>query len=352
MALGPVMLDLEGTELTALERERLAHPATGGVILFTRNYESPEQIAQLIGEIHAVRTPRLLVAVDHEGGSIQRFRAGFTHLPAPSAIGEIYDQDAGKALTLSEETGWLMAVELRVVGVDFSFAPVLDIRTGMSRVVNDRSFHRDPETVAGLAAAFVRGMHAAGMAAVGKHFPGHGSVSADSHHETPIDERDLEDIRLFDLIPFERLIHRGIAAVMPAHVVYPRVDSQPAGFSRVWLTEILRRELGFQGVIFSDDICMAGAEIVGSAVDRARAALSAGCDAVMVCNSPESADAVLDDLGEFRQPLAQVRLMRMHGRGQYSRDRLINEQRWRQVSDALAALDVSPELDLGDNNLG
>jgi len=244
-----------------------------------------------------------------------------------------------------------MATELRAIGVDFSFAPVLDIRAGISRVVNDRAFHKDPEIVASLGAAFVKGMQSAGMASVGKHFPGHGSVAADSHEETPIDDRELEDLRLLDIIPFERLIHRRIAALMPAHVIYPRVDKRPAGFSRIWLSGILRRELGFQGVIFSDDISMAGAAIAGSAPERARAAFEAGCDMVLVCNNPRDAAAVLESLGDFHQPPAQVRLMRMHGRRTLARDHLTQDTRWQRASAALSALDISPELDLGDDYL-
>jgi beta-N-acetylhexosaminidase len=349
MVLGPVMLDVTGPELSVEEREMLAHPAVGGVILFARNYESPGQIAALAADIHAVRRPQLLIGVDQEGGTVQRFRAGFTPLPPMSVFGELYDHEPARALQICEQCGWVMAAELRAVGVDFSFAPVLDLRAGVSRVVNERAFHADPEVIARLAAAFVRGMHGAGMAAVGKHFPGHGSVAADSHHEMPIDDRDYQDIRYRDMIPFERLIQRRLAAIMPAHVTYSCVDARPAGFSDVWLKRILRGELAFQGVIFSDDINMAGAAVAGGPPERARAALEAGCDMVLTCNDRGAVAAVLDALDEPREPTAQVRLMRMHGRPSPSWQQLERDDGWQRATAALIALDRAPELDLGDD---
>jgi len=270
MALGPVMLGLDGLELTVEEQEILRHPQVGGVILFTRNYQSPEQAAALTAAIHALRQPRLLVAVDHEGGRVQRFREGFTRLPAVRRLGAIYDQDRMRAKQLARVTGWLMAAELRAVGVDFSFAPVLDLDHGVSGIIGDRAFHSDPDGVADLAHAYMSGMQKAGMEAVGKHFPGHGGIAADSHLELPVDSRPLADLEARDLLAFERMIHYGLAALMPAHVLYPQVDDQPAGFSARWLKDILRRRLEFQGAIFSDDLDMAGAHAAGAPMRRAR----------------------------------------------------------------------------------
>jgi len=315
MTLGPVMLDVAGTQLTAEERERLAHPHAGGVILFSRNYESPAQVAALVAEIHALREPRLLVAVDHEGGRVQRFREGFTRLPPARRFGDIYDENPKRAKRLAHTAGWLMAAELLAVGVDFSFAPVLDLDRGISSVIGDRAFHARADAVADLATSYVGGMTEAGMAATGKHFPGHGGCAPDSHVAAPIDERAYADIALEDLVPFARLIENGLAGIMPAHVIFPRVDDQPAGYSRVWLRDVLRARLGFQGVIFSDDLSMEGAKGVGGMVDRAQAALAAGCDMVLVCNDPSGAARVLDGLRPALDPASRLRLVRMHGRG-------------------------------------
>lgn len=325
MSLGPVMVDIAGLELSPGERERLRHPLVGGVILFARNYESPEQVTALVDAIHRLREPQLLVAVDQEGGRIQRFRAGFSALPAGAVLGALYDENPRRAKRMADACGWLMAAELRAVGVDFSFAPVLDLSRGMSSVIGDRAFHANPEVVAELAHAYMTGMARAGMAATGKHFPGHGAVAADSHLSLPIDERLYADIYVEDLVPFERLIHFGLAAIMPAHVLYSRVDRQPAGFSVFWLQQVLRQELGFQGVIFSDDLSMAGAEGAGGMLERARAALAAGCDMVLVCNDPAGADQVLDGLGAYDNPVSHLRLMRMHGRHPVTRVQLAED---------------------------
>ena len=331
MSLGPVMLDLKGVSISPEEREMLQHPLAGGIILFSRNYESPEQIAQLVEEVHQIRTPHLLVSVDHEGGRVQRFRDGFTHMPPAAKIGKVYHSDKKKAKQIAESCGWLMAIELRSVGVDFSFAPVLDVDRGISEVIGDRSFGDNPDMVADLAISYIRGMQKAGMASTGKHFPGHGAVQADSHIACPVDDRPFEDIYAEDIVPFERLIRNGLAGIMPAHVVYSAVDPSPAGFSSFWINQVLRNRLEFQGVIFSDDLSMEGASVAGDVVDRAKAALKAGCDMALVCNSPESAARVLDNLGEYDNPVSHIRFARMHGRHFVNRKQLLKEKEWKQA---------------------
>lgn len=338
MSLGPVMLDVAGLELMPEERERLRHPLTGGVILFSRNYQSPQQLKALVDDIHAVRNPPLLVAVDHEGGRVQRFRDGFTHLPPVAEFGALYQENARRALRLAETAGWLMAVELRAVGVDFSFAPVLDVDRGVSRVIGDRAFHASPEVVAELAHAYMTGMHHAGMSAVGKHFPGHGGVEADSHVAVPVDERRYEDIAMEDILPFERMIRFGLEGVMPAHVIYSRVDPNPAGFSRFWLQQVLRGELDFEGVIFSDDLSMEGAKVAGGVVARGRAALAAGCDMALVCNDPQAAGELLDGLGPHDNPASRLRLARMHGRHPVDRGVLLADAGYREAVRAVGNL--------------
>jgi beta-N-acetylhexosaminidase len=314
MSLGPVMMGLDGMVLTAEEREMLRHPHVGGVILFTRNYTDTEQLRQLTRDIHQLRDPHLIIAVDHEGGRVQRFRNGFTALPPLAAVGALYDREPKAALKSAEDLGWLMAAELLQHGVDISFAPVLDLDYGVSAVMRDRCFHRDAQIVARLAQAYVHGMKDAGMVATGKHFPGHGAVGGDSHTEQPHDLRPLADLMLADIIPFERLIANGLAGIMPAHVVYNSVDPKPAGYSRCWLQDILRTQLRFQGVIFSDDLDMAGADLHLSPIERAHAALDAGCDMVLACNVRQTAIAVLDGLQQYNNPVAQMRLVRLHGK--------------------------------------
>jgi len=310
--LGPVMLDIAGLALAPDERELLAHPLVGGVILFARNFASPDQLRELSLAIHAVRSPPVLIAVDQEGGRVQRFLDGFTRLPPMRSLGRVYDRDPALAENLAGAVGVTLAAELAAHGVDFSFAPVLDIDFGSSSVIGDRAFHAEPAAVARLARALAAGMRRVGMGAVGKHFPGHGYVRADSHHEVPVDDRDLAAIEADDLAPYRALIGAGLAGVMPAHVIYPRIDAYPAGFSRVWLQEILRRRLGFDGLVFSDDLSMEAASVAGGTVERGRAALDAGCDMILVCNARDAALRLLDGLGPAR--LDAGRAGRIRGR--------------------------------------
>ncbi len=292
---GPVVLDVQGTVLEAAERERLMHPLVGGVILFARNFRSRRQLARLCDEIHALRRPRLLVCVDHEGGRVQRFRKGFTQVPPMRELGRLWDGDVLGACRRATDVGRTIGTELREVGVDLSFTPVLDLDWGRSDVIGDRALHADPRVVAMLARCLAHGLLLAGMANCGKHFPGHGWARADSHVALPTDERDLDTLLAADAAPYGWL-GDTLLSVMPAHVVYPQVDALPAGFSRRWLRDILRRRLGFEGLVFSDDLTMEGASVAGDIVARGRAALAAGCDMVLVCNRPDLADRLLDGL--------------------------------------------------------
>ncbi len=292
--LGPVMLDLAGVALSEEDCEVLRHPAVGGVILFARNYQNPEQLLELTRSISRVRRPGLLIAVDHEGGRVQRFREGFTEIAPMSRLGQGWDQDPAAARAEASRLGRIIADELGARGIDFSFTPVLDLDYGRSGVIGDRAFHRQPAVVAALASALIAGLKAGGMAAVGKHFPGHGFVSADSHLALPVDDRSFEAIAAEDLVPFAALTQAGIEGIMPAHVVYARCDAQPAGYSKFWLQEILRERLGYKGLVFSDDLGMVGAHGAGDIVERARLALSAGCDMVLVCNDRPAAIDLLE----------------------------------------------------------
>lgn len=292
---GRVMVDVNGLTLTPAEKSRLAHPQVGGVILFSRNFESVAQLIELTGAIHALRMPRLMIAVDHEGGRVQRFREGFTRIPPMRALGHLWDTNEGDALKAARACGFVMAAELNGCGVDLSFAPVLDLDYGASSVIGDRAFHGDPAAVAALAAALQQGLGDGGLSACGKHFPGHGHVAADSHHEIPIDLRALAAIEVADLVPFRRMAAAGLAAMMPAHVIYPEVDARPAGFSPVWI-DYLRQNIRFDGIIFSDDLSMEGAKGVGGVTARAQAALGAGCDMVLLCNDGSGADELLAGL--------------------------------------------------------
>ena len=304
---GPVVVDVQGLHLTDAERRRLRHPLVGGVILFARNDQSPGQLRALADEIHACRTPPLLVAVDHEGGRVQRFREGFSAIPAMRTLGERWDQDVLAACREATDIGRKMGEELRAVGVDFTFAPVLDLDWGRSSVIGTRAFHSDPRVVAMLARCLTHGLLLAGMANCGKHFPGHGFADADSHVAMPVDERSLDEILADDAAPYAWL-GAALTAVMPAHVIYPQVDRKPAGFSKRWLQTILRRRLGFDGLIFSDDLTMEAATVAGGITARATAALKVGCDMVLVCNRPDLADELLASLEPPANPHLQRRL--------------------------------------------
>ena len=312
---GPVVLGIEGAVLSAIDRERLLHPLTGGAILFARNFESSPQLRALTAEIRALRAPGLLVAVDHEGGRVQRFRDGFTAIPPMRTLGELWEGDVAGAAREAARLGLVLAGELRAHGIDFSFTPVLDLDHGASAVIGNRAFHRNPNAVAHLASALLDGLHAGGMAGVGKHFPGHGHVAADSHTDLPVDERAFAAIAAEDLVPFGALVQRGLEAIMPAHVVYPEFDAEPAGYSRKWLQEILRGRLGFDGLIFSDDLGMAGAAGAGDLAARAVASLAAGCDMVLACNDLAAADLLLATWTPAVNPDLARRIAAMHGRG-------------------------------------
>jgi beta-N-acetylhexosaminidase len=349
MTLGPVMVDLAGIALEPAEREMLAHPQVGSVILFTRNYESPEQLGRLVADIHAVRSPPLLVAVDQEGGRVQRFRAGFTRLPPLAAIGRRYRASRGGGLALARELGWLMAAELRAAGVDLSFAPCVDLDYGVSRVIGDRALHSDATAVGELAVAYLLGMREAGMAATAKHFPGHGAVVADSHVALPVDRREWPDLEA-DFAPYRRLIANGLPSVMVAHVVFPAVDDLPASLSSRWIGGVLRGDLGFQGAVFADDLSMAGAAAFGDIAARGRQALDAGCDVLPVCNDREATVALLDSLKAAPDPVSRMRLVRLHGRDAAT-EPLAALPRWQSAVAAAHELAERPALQLEGDKL-
>jgi beta-N-acetylhexosaminidase len=315
ISLGPLMIDIAGLELSALDRERMMHPLVGGVILFKRNYRDTQQLTALCEAIHILRSPALPIAIDHEGGRVQRCREGFTHVPAMRRLGELWDSDAVAARAAAADIGYLLAAELRACGVDFSFTPVLDLDWGPSGVIGDRAFHRNPAAVTELAGALIDGLRAAGMGCCGKHFPGHGWVAADSHLAIPVDERSLAEMAP-DLEPYR---HLKLDAVMPAHVIYPQVDARPAGFSPVWL-DMLRKEFAFDGVIFSDDLSMEGASFAGGMVQRAEAAWSAGCDVLLVCNAPDAVSDLLENWSPAHDPVRSARLARLSPNSGWRRD--------------------------------
>ncbi|MDH5618734.1 MAG: beta-N-acetylhexosaminidase [Gammaproteobacteria bacterium] len=346
MSLGPVMLDIEGLSLSPADRDLLREPAVGGVILFARNYESPRQITDLVADIRALRSPPLLVAVDHEGGRVQRFRDGFTPIPPMRRIGREYDRDPEAGLQAARDAGWMIASELRAAGVDLCFAPCVDLDWGISEIIGDRSFHRKAEVVADLANAFSRGLRSGGMAAVAKHFPGHGAVIADSHLRLPVDRRDY-GLVLDDMRPYERLINTSaIAGVMLAHIVYEQIDANPAGFSEYWIQRELRSRLGFGGAVFCDDLSMKATYDYGSMAERARLALSAGCDMILVCNDRDAAHEAVDALNEYSNPLSLVRLARLHGTGQLLRETVLASEEWQAVNERFSHWHDRPEFHL------
>lgn len=345
MSLGPLMVGIEGESLRAEERVWLNHPAVCGVILFSRNFVSRAQLCSLVESIRSVRSPELLVAVDQEGGRVQRFGEPFTKLPAMRDIGLQCSGDGTIAVDAAEKIGWLMAAELRACGVDLSFAPVVDLDLGVAGVIGDRAFHPDAEIVAQLSKAFVRGMRNAGMAATAKHFPSHAGAIVDSHKALAIDRREYSEL-YDDFLPYERLIATGLHAVMVSHVVFPALDAHPASLSHWWVTEQLRTRLRFSGAIISDDLGMGGVTEAGSMVERAQAALDAGCDMILICNELSEIPVVLDQLEDYSDPAAQLRLMRLRGQQNAPWNELRRSMQWRDARACVLNIDSPPELEL------
>lgn len=330
--LGPVMVDINGFELTEDDKTLLLNPLVGGVILFTRNFETQSQIFKLIQSIKNLRAPALLVAIDHEGGRVQRFRDPFTVIPALNHLGKMYDNEPTKALDDAEIFGWLTAIELLAFGVDFSFTPVLDIDYAVSGVIGDRAFHSQAKVISKIAAAYIKGLHHAGMKSTGKHFPGHGGTAADSHTDIPVDTREFNELLENDILPFSELIPDLLDAIMPAHVIYEKVNAIPAGFSPFWLKEVLRDKLKFEGVIFSDDLDMKGASSISEYyAGRAQAALDAGCDMVLVCNNREGALDVINNLTYSNSDESSQHLLKMRGQDTMSWDALIQTPQWKDA---------------------
>lgn len=336
---GPIMLDVAGLVLDQSDREILKHPAIGGVILFSRNYASIDQVRALTGEIKSIRSD-ILISVDHEGGRVQRFRQEFTQIPPMRLLGDIYDHSPEQSCQLACDIGWLIAVELQSVGIDFSFTPVLDLDTGFSEVIGDRAFHHSAEIVTELATALISGLREGGCAAVGKHFPGHGGVSADSHTEIPIDQRDLDQLSK-DILPFEKLIESGLDSIMPAHVIYEKNDSSPAGFSRYWLQEQLRTRLNFNGAIISDDLSMKGASAAGNIVDRVKLALEMGCDMLLICNDRAAVEQVLAQVNFTNKTEVQQRLAKMRARTLENQQMLKQSARYLRVIESIKTIQLS-----------
>ena len=334
-----LMVDIESTALASHELALISRDEVGGVILFSRNYESKSQLRALTRSIK-VANPECVIAVDHEGGRVQRFRDGFTRIPPMQALGHRFISDPHFAKNIAKALGWTMAAELIECGVDLSFAPVLDIDDNYSEIIGDRAFSAQPEVVIELASAFIQGMNEAGMAATGKHFPGHGGVKEDSHLELPVDHRALSLIEKNDMMPFAKL-GDVLDGIMPAHVVYSEVDSKPAGFSHVWLQRVLREQLGFKGVIFSDDLTMEGAAQFGSYEERAYLALDAGCDVVLVCNNPEGAREVLKGSYSLVDTAKQRDIRRFLATKVWDDKRLRSQQYYADAQEFIASLSIT-----------
>ncbi len=337
MAIGPLMLDVEGYELTDEDKELLQHPIVGGVIYFARNFKSPEQVSELTSQIRAIR-PELLIAVDQEGGRVQRFKSPLTRIPPMQSFSPLFEKNESSTLQTLINCGWLLASELKTMGIDFSFTPVLDVDKCFCEVIANRSFSENPAHVTAMAGALIEGLHEAGMAVVGKHFPGHGGVSGDSHHVLPIDNRSIHELSEKDLLPFMSLSEE-LDAIMPAHIRFPKVDENPVCFSKTWLKSVLRDDCGFTGAIMSDDLSMAGAHGMGTYAERARAAMAGGCDMVLVCNNREGAIEVLDVLEPLSsESESRLQKMRLRDNKPMSFGELKNMERWQKTNALLSVL--------------
>ena len=338
MTIGCLMLDMHGTQLTSEEVEMLQHPLTGGIILFSRNFESQRQVQNLCHNIRIAAGKPILIAVDQEGGRVQRFKEAFSTLP-PMGKFRYLEESQSDVLNKISKTGWLMAAELIASGIDISFAPVLDIDIGLSKVIGDRGFSDNPQQIINFSTAFITGMKHAGMSSTGKHFPGHGSTVADSHFELPIDDRSMEEIRRVDMSVFKALAEKGLSAVMPAHVIYSNVDPLPACFSSYWLQTILRKEIKFDGVVFSDDLTMAGAKSMGDIETRAMEALNAGCDMILCCNEPEATVTLLDKLPQTKNSDKNARIGQMYAKGStYTFDQLQSQDTWINANNTVSSM--------------
>jgi beta-N-acetylhexosaminidase len=354
MSLGPLMIDIGGTNLEAGDRELLLHPLVGGLILFTRNYSSRDQVRELVSEIQALRAASealqpLLIAVDQEGGRVQRFREGFYSLPPLRWLGHLYDEDPALAREMAMCAARVMAVELLDTGIDFSFAPVIDLDWGNSEVIGNRSLHRQAEVVGELGLAYMQGMRQAGMAAVAKHFPGHGAVTADSHHALPVDHRSQSEL-LEDMQPYSSLIGDGLRGIMMAHIRYPEIEPQIASLSEFWMQSVLRNELNYHGAIFSDDMCMAGASEGGTVAERVQTALEAGADMALICNEREAVAPALELLSGYAKPVSHVRLAAMRASREHYESAPYRSDGWQRDIERLEQVrQAQPTLELEGN---